>query len=149
MHYMAHNYMMHQASVFVLLRAPSLNYPSTYRQNRPKTFLIRPVDRPRDKGQKGTWGLAMAVPASWGRLSVRKGVRWKINAGRKRHQPTSTCGKSGRPLRLTQARAGTPYIPPGSLLSPLLLSSSSFLRYWFSRRVASRSKAWYLMQTRR
>jgi hypothetical protein len=32
---------------------------------------------------------------------------------------------------------------------PSLFSSSSFLRYRFSRRVASRSKTWYLMQTRR
>lgn len=36
-----------------------------------------------------------------------------------------------------------------SFVPQLLFSSSNFLRYSFSRRVASRSKTWYLMQTRR
>lgn len=52
------------------------------------------------------------------------------------------CRSTPNPHRRGRQR----YAPPSSLRG---VSSISFLRYVFSRRVASRSNAWYLMQTRR
>ena len=66
-----------------------------------------------------------------------------------KHPPLATPNKMGRSCQNKRPIEQPGLVASRAFLTYLSRSSSSFLRYAFSRRVASRSKSWYLMHTRR